>query len=209
LPVQESGTRPARAVPYVLNVNAVAAPASGEVTLEFANTGQNAAVFHVRSSNILMPPRSYTLSPQSRLSDVWGFAAIGLHAYDLSVHGPNGFFRACKGGLDADASANVQSAIVYNVSNGGVTLTAVNKGTAACELSVLDVYTSETVTKTLAVGARFDQFYSLSKHFGWYDFVLKVVEDGAFRQQLAGHLETGKDSTTDPRIATRSAPVGA
>jgi phospholipase C len=209
LPVQESGTRPARAVPYVLNVNASAASASGEVTLEFANAGQKAAVFHVRSNNILLPPRSYTLSAQSRLSDVWGFAVIGLDAYDLSIHGPNGFFRACKGGLVADASANVQSAIAYNVSNGAVTLTAVNKGTADCELSVLDVYTSETVTKKLAAGAKFEQVYSLSKHFGWYDFVLKVVEDGSFRQQLAGHLETGKDSTTDPRIATKSVTVGA
>jgi hypothetical protein len=30
-----------------------------------------------------------------------------------------------------------------------------------------------------------------------------VESDRTFRQQLAGHLETGKDSTTDPAIPAK------
>jgi phospholipase C len=33
---------------------------------------------------------------------------------------------------------------------------------------------------------------------GWYESVVTVLEDGAFEYRLAGHLETGKDSFSDP-----------
>jgi phospholipase C len=205
LPVQEPGTRPARAVPYVLNVNAAVSLAAGEFTLEFINTGKKAAVFQVRSGNALQPPRSYTVSPNTQLSDVWEYAGLGLGAYDLSVYGPNGFFRAYKGTVNR-ASANIQSEIAYDVAGGGITLTAVNSGTAPCQLQVLNVYASATVVKVLNAGAKFQQFFSLQKYHGWYDLVLTVASDNTFRQQLAGHLETGKDSTTDPAIPYQRIP---
>jgi len=203
LPVQESGTRPARAVPYVLNVNAAVSLAAAEVTLEFINTGKKTAVFQVRSGSPLQSPRSYTVSPNSQLSDVWVYAGLGLGAYDLSAYGPNGFFRAYKGTVIEAASVNIQSAIAYDVADVGVTLTVVNSGAAACQLQVLNFYTSETVVKELNAGARFQQFFSLKKYYGWYDLVLTVEEDAVFRQQLAGHLETGTDSTTDPAIPAK------
>ena len=66
LPTQEPGTRPARALPYVLNTEAVVTAATGQVGLRFMNTGKQAAVFHVRSSNAAIGPRSYTVSPRAR-----------------------------------------------------------------------------------------------------------------------------------------------
>jgi phospholipase C len=126
-----------------------------------------------------------------------------LGAYDLSVYGPNGFFRACKGTVSQTTSANIQSEIAYDVARGGVTLTTGNSGTAACRLQVLNVYTSATVIKELNPGAMFQQFFSLQEYYGWYDLVLTVESDLTFRQQLAGHLETGKDSTTDPAIPAK------
>jgi phospholipase C len=202
LPVQEPGIRPARAVPYVLNVNAAVSLTAGEFALEFLNTGKKTAVFQVRSGSALQPPRSYTVTPNSQLSDVWD-AGVGLGGYDLSVYGPNGFFRAYKGSVIGATSANIQTTIAYDVAHGGVTLTALNSGTAACQLQVLNVYTSETVAKELNAGAMFQQFFSLQRYYGWYDLVLTVEEDPVFRQQFAGHLETGKDSTTDPAIPAK------
>jgi phospholipase C len=206
LPGQEPGTRPARAVPYVLNVNPTASLATAEVTLEFINTGKKAAVFQVRSGSALQPPRTYTVIPNSQLSDVWQYVGLGLGAYDLSVYGPNGFFRAYTGTLNLAVSASIQSEIAYDVAGGGVTLTAVNTGMAACKLQVLNVYTSATVVTALNAGAKFQQFFSLQKYHGWYDLVLTVESDRTFRQQLAGHLETGKDSFTDPAIPYQRMP---
>ena len=40
----------------------------------------------------------------------------------------------------------------------------------------------------------------LKESFGWYDLVIEANTDPHFRWQIAGHLETGKDSVTDPAI---------
>jgi phospholipase C len=204
LPVQESGTRPARAVPYTVNVSAVANAATGEVTLEFINTGKRAAVFQVRSSNPLQPPRGYTVSPQTTLSDTWAYGLLGVVGYGLSVLGPNGFLRTYRGGLLADTSASIAAALAYDIAKGGVTLTAVNDGTRTCELQILEVYTSVLTSKKLAPGSKYERFFGTNPRHGWYDFILSVVEDVTFRQQLAGHLETGSDSVTDPAIPAKA-----
>jgi phospholipase C len=181
-------------------VKAAAAPAAGKFTLEFINTGRQTAVFQVRSGSALQPPRSYTVGPNSQLADAWDHSGLGLGTYDLSVYGPNGFFRAYRGSVNPATSTSVQSEIAYDIGSGGVTLTAKNNGPAACRLQVLDVYTSAIVARALKAGAGFQQFFPLQKFHGWYDLVLTVESDVTFRQQLAGHLETGKDSTTDPAI---------
>src|SRR5262249_24394217 len=51
MPHQESGVRPARAVPYELHVAGIADVVDGKVTIEFVNTGDAAAVFQVRSGS--------------------------------------------------------------------------------------------------------------------------------------------------------------
>ena len=48
VPKQEPGVRPARPVPYELDVLADVQPGTGNVTLHFGNTGRAAAVFQVR-----------------------------------------------------------------------------------------------------------------------------------------------------------------
>ena len=35
---------------------------------------------------------------------------------------------------------------------------------------------------------------------GWYDLAVSVAADPVFLRHIAGHLETGKDSATDPLI---------
>ena len=200
-PVQEPGTRPARPVPYVPNVNFTAAPSTGKLQIEFLNTGTKAAFYQVRSGSTLVAPRGYTVSPKASLSDSWQFAAFGLQAYELFVYGPNGFFRSYKGGLVAAKSANLQSMISYDLAGGGVTLTVLNSGTTAVELQITNVYTNQTITATLYPNAKFTQFYSTTKYANWYDIHIGVESDSTFAQQLAGHMETGQPSTTDPAIA--------
>ena len=201
LPVQEPGTRPARAVPYTLNVDAVVDLAAGEVTLQMINGGRNAAVFQVRSASVAQPPRTYTVKSATQLSGTWSSALAGLESYDLSVYGPNGFHRAYKGGLLAAVSANLRGTLTYDLGRGGVTLNLLNEGTGVCEVVVADRYSDEAFTKKLKPGAGFGQFFALAQSHGWYDLIVTVTEDVLLRQQYAGHLETGRPSRTDPAIA--------
>ena len=205
MPTQEPGTRPARATPYVLHVFAAPNLGSGNVLLEFTNDGTRACVFQVRSEHVVEAPRSYTVGPNSRLSDSWNSMKLGLDTYGLFVYGPNGFYRAYQGSHPATTVA-IESSIAYDIATGGITLTALNSGLTACELKIADGYSGEIMTRRLTRGTKFQQFFGLEKTFGWYDFVLTAAHDTTFRQQLAGHLETGKDSITDPAMPAKRIP---
>ncbi|MEO5685030.1 MAG: phospholipase domain-containing protein [Chitinophagaceae bacterium] len=39
---------------------------------------------------------------------------------------------------------------------------------------------------------------NLLKSFGWYDFTVRIKGNPSFQKRYAGHVETGKESFTDP-----------
>jgi phospholipase C len=41
---------------------------------------------------------------------------------------------------------------------------------------------------------------SLNQFHGWYDLIVTVTGDPTFKYRLAGHVETGKDSFSDPAL---------
>jgi phospholipase C len=201
MPQQEAGTRQARPVPNRINTKASANLAAQTVALTFTNSGSQAAVFQVRSANPLQGPRSYTVGGGATLADSWEFAADGLAAYDLSVYGPNGFYRHYRGGLAILTATNLASQIAYNPAAGSVTVTVQNTGVSGLLVMLQNVYSGTIVGDDLAAGASFDTTASVEKFAGWYDFIVTAESDDSFQQQLAGHLESGKPSTTDPAIS--------
>jgi len=200
LPVQESGMRPARAVPYELNVWRQADLSEDTVKINFSNSGKATAVFHVRSGNTQNGPRTYTVAPNEEIYDWWTYTVNSVTAYDLSVYGPNGFLRAFKGSLSSHAKSNLDVRSHYDADRYGVKLDIVNRGTAACQVHILDVYTKETLVHELKPNEELTQFWPLKKSFGWYDFVIEVNSDISFQQRLSGHVETGEDSMSDPAM---------
>jgi len=62
-------------------------------------------------------------------------------------------------------------------------------------------YAEDASSHKLRAGENIVKYWPLARFFGWYDFVLNVESDSTFLQQLAGHIETGRDSVTDPAIA--------
>jgi phospholipase C len=49
-------------------------------------------------------------------------------------------------------------------------------------------------------GERITQHWHIGESFGWYDLKITVEGDVSFEQHIAGHVETGRDSMTDPLI---------
>jgi phospholipase C len=201
MPVQEPGTRPARAVPYELQVRGEADFSADSVKLHFRNSGDAGAVFQVYSGNSQNGPWTYTVGSGAEISDTWSLSASGQTAYDLSVYGPNGFLRTFKGNISGRKSANVDVRGSYEIERGGITLDIQNRGESVDKVRVVDAYTGKTVTHTLRPGEALSEFWRLESTFGWYNFTVTVDSDSSFQQQLAGHLETGRDSVTDPAIA--------
>ena len=200
LPKQEPGVRPARAVPYELDVLGEVNFSDDTVSIHFGNTGKAAAVFQVRSGDGQHGPRTYTVGPQLSVSDSWAFKANGQSAYDLSVYGPNGFFRAFKGSLVGREKANLAVTTRYDCDSTGVTLDVQNRGKTTAKVHILNHYTNETITHSLHPGAASSPSWELEASFGWYDFTIEVESDSTFQQRVAGHVETGNDSMSDPAI---------
>ena len=199
LPKQERGVRPARAVPYDLRAVGEADVADGDVQIRFGNSGKSAAVFQVRSGNTQAGPWTYTVSPHAHFTESWAVRAKGESKYDLSVYGPNGYFRAFKGSIDRWDRANLQVNVDFEYDQ-GITLDIQNKSHDTARLRIYDAYTKRTLTRALAPHQNLIWHWNLDDSSGWYDLSIEVEGDASFKQQLAGHVESGRDSTSDPLL---------
>ena len=202
VPVQEPGTRPARAVPYVLNVQAQANVSNQTIRLDFTNTGKSTAVYHVRSGNTQTGPWTFTVEPDAELSESWNLQS-SQNEYDLSAYGPNGFLRVFKGSTATAAKVNLEVSTLYDAVRSGITLIIVNRGPAS-QFTILDTYTGDTTQHTLKPGDTHVMHSPRKQFHGWYDFTIEASSDASFQRRIAGHIETGEDSVTDPAIGTIS-----
>ena len=204
MPVQESGTRPARPVPYDALVTGDVDLGKQTITIDFGNAGQRAVVFHVRSGSDQKGPWTYTVEPRARISDVWALDAASGDTYDLSIYGPNGFLRHFKGSVATKDKANLKIESECDTTQSAILLSVTNRGKEASVVQVLDGYTKKATNFTLRSGESTVKLWAARTTFGWYDLTVSVASDASFEQRLAGHIETGCDSTTDPGIG---APV--
>jgi phospholipase C len=198
VPKQEQGLRPARPVPYDLHVQGQVDVAGQMFRVDFGNKGTAAACFHVRSADGQTGPWSYTVGANKSLSDSWSLAT-NAGAYDLSVYGPNGFYRSFQGNLAGRALLAVSAA--YDVVGNAVSVNVTNQGTKTSVVIIVNGYTGETVVEQVAGGQTLSKFWPLKSSFGWYDLTVRVEGDATFKRRLGGHVETGKNSMSDPAIA--------
>ncbi len=202
LPTQEPGTRPARALPYEFHVNGEASFSNNTVKINFNNTGDAAVFFQVRSGNNGNGPRGYTVGAHAETSDTWNYTSGG---YDLSAWGPNGFLRTFKGSLSGKDAANLNVRSIYDAEGLGVALEIQNQGAETVKVNVTDFYSKQSFTRTLRPGQSVTEYRQLKSSFGWYDYTVTVESDSSFEQRLAGHVENGRDSMSDPAFGTVTA----
>ncbi|HTY57011.1 MAG TPA: alkaline phosphatase family protein, partial [Candidatus Binataceae bacterium] len=196
VPAQEKGIRPARALPYDLNVQASVDVSSSTIELTFINTGSAAAVFQVRSGNPADPVRFYTVGSDNTLSGTWN----EVSSYNLSVYGPNGFVRYFNGSIGSSSAVLDVSSSYDKDNGGGIGWVITNVGGVQADVSVIDAYTGKATGKLLGPQHSFRDKLSLSKFHGWYDLIVTVAGDSTFEYRFAGHVETGEDSFSDPAL---------
>jgi len=194
IPKQEAGIRPARALPYELDVHV--SVAGSTVTLSFLNTGSAGAVFQVRSGNPSDPVRNYTVEAGKQLEGAWSEAS----SYSLSVYGPNGFFRLFQGSTGLQAAALAIASRYNRAKRGSIESRITNVTAKQAVVKLVDAYTGESITQLLFPGQTFENVLTPTKFHGWYDAVVTVEGDPTFQYELAGHIETGQDSFSDPAL---------
>lgn len=204
LPIQASGIRPSKALPYELHTSAHCQN-DGTVKLLFSNTGTQGAVFHVYDKlNLSRVPRRYIVEAGKTLDDVWNVKKDNQGLYDLWVMGPNGFHRHFKGDLNRNQSLqiNPEIRVCYDIANGNVYLDLTNMGTKDVELVISPVvYRSDAALKiTVKAGQTSTRHWELKDTWQWYDFAVTCTQDTKFYRRFAGRVETGADSVSDPAM---------
>ena len=194
---QQAGTRPSRPLPYALQVHA-RADAEG-VTLRFENSGKAGAVLHVYDRlHLEHGPRRYTVEAGKQLEGSWQTAADDGR-YDLWVLGPNGLHRHCTGRAGLP-SLEVRAA--YQGPGASLQLTLHNPAPQARSFRVeANAYGyPQERDATLAPGQTVSLSWDMSRSAGWYDLTVRDSGDPAYTRRLAGRIETGAPSTSDPAM---------
>lgn len=218
-PEQEKGTKPACAIPYDAKVNA---------SLDMGNSGEELVVrFELggklpKTKTIGMPFIAISRSPygeQQELGRTWNFAVrekepleyswplaeFSDNIYHLEIYGPNGFFREFKGSSARKAPHIYASSIELNqkIDGGiaGLTICAVaRKGDAGSsdEAFIVRPLLYKNGANTFEIRAGQEVVIDLKDSHGWYDLEILRENDPSFYQRHAGHIETGRNSQTDP-----------
>ncbi len=204
MPLQTSGTRPSRALPYELHASA-RCTAGGTVELIFANTGAQGAVFHVYDRHQLdRLPRRYVVEAGKTLGDTWNAMLDNQGKYDLWVLGPNGYHRHFTGDTQRIAASGSlpEIRVCYDLANGEVYAELMNAGDAACVFTVTPkAYQQDGPWQVPVAGkATETRHWPLKNHGFWYDFSVTCTSDPAFQRRFAGRLETGAHTVSDPAM---------
>ncbi|MET9877779.1 phosphocholine-specific phospholipase C [Actinacidiphila glaucinigra] len=197
LPRQERGLRPARPIPYDLAADG-GISAAGTLRIEFASHGEAGAGFLVTSTTDASGPWTYTVGSGHSLTGTWDVPAGAHGEYDMTVHGPNGFLRRFAG---RGAAAGAEVSARHEGRSGAVRLVLTNNGHSTVTLTVRDGYGEhKAASHRLRPGAHVVHVAGTERTHGWYDLTVTDGHDGGFERRLAGHVETGRDSTSDPAI---------
>ncbi|WP_436497610.1 phosphocholine-specific phospholipase C [Actinokineospora sp. HUAS TT18] len=207
MPTQEPGTRPARPLPYVLTVSARVT--ASNVYFDFTSAGTAGAHFYVTANRFRAPQVwRYTAEAGKTVSDNF---AVGTPtgAYDYTCHGPNGFLRQFVGNrvtATTSGNANPEVTMRYAPTEGRIYLTMKNSGTRSCVVTVkANRYRGDGPWPyTVGAGATVEDYFTVTSSNHWYDFTATADTTDGFLRRFAGHMETGKPSTSDPTIGART-----
>ncbi|MBL1242792.1 MAG: phospholipase C, phosphocholine-specific [Sulfurimonas sp.] len=195
MPIQATGTRPARALPYELHTSAKVL-SNNVIQLRFNNTGSVAAVFHVYNrKNLNQIPRRYTVEANKQLTGNW--ESTSDNSYDLWVLGPNGFHRHFTGDT---TSPSPEVKISYDALKGNISLNLSNNTKEEVNYTITtNAYFSDVpLTGIVEVNSEIKRQWSLRSSGYWYDFTVTLKDTPKYSRRFAGHVETGKSSISDP-----------
>ena len=195
VPVQEPGVRHSRRLGYRVHVAFDANPR--KLKLAIRNHGRLGVGLQARSLSLAGSPFSYTIGAHDELA----VALANPGTYDLSLHGPNGFFRHFAGSpatvLEVEARDDHDSGRLRL----RLTDSAARRGRGHDQRSVVvhvaDAYGADHQIKLHGTA----EITIDTRHSGgWYDIALTTPSDASFSHQLAGRLESRARLTSDPQL---------
>ncbi|MES2020294.1 MAG: phospholipase C, phosphocholine-specific [Pseudomonadota bacterium] len=198
---QMSGQRPARALPYRLDILG-RVDADRRFRLDLINRGTTGSVLTVHDNLDRGGPWHYTIGAGDHYASTqWHDDGTVTDRYDLSVIGPDGLLRRYAGTLADTAEVGM----VALPSQDAVELLLANPGTAPRRYTItLDpaypTVAARTRDLTVPAGATLRDRWDLAASDRWYDLTIRSPDDPAFLRRFAGKVENGRPGRTDPAI---------
>jgi len=222
MPRQEKGMRRSYALPYELYAEAGLSRSRDKVQLRmkagdsvFGKTASGSP-FNVylydhyhggRREADPMHYACYAVRPGDTLEESWDLSQFLDGRYHLDVHGPNGFFRSCRGSgadplLEISCHYESRSASPGKLT-GDVILVFRNPSSDDYRVAIKDEgYGRRDIIKTIAAGRADERVIcALDTSYRWYDLSVKVLGSEGFERRYAGRVETGAEGVTDPLLA--------
>ena len=226
MPVQESGRKPARPLPYQPNANldgfTLGAGGAIEANLSFSNNGRHVrrashfAVYNNAAPDVNIAdypasfPGQYTIGPSDDSDDsvpaaVEIGAGHGDGVYDLTITGPNRFLRRFTGDLSGAGAAGTAAQVTAAYHASGLSdrpmlaLRLTNDGGTALTFTVTQNFYSTEPPRSFHVPGGHSVVHEadpVAARDGWYDVTVTVAGDATWSRRYTGHLETGKASVT-------------
>lgn len=230
LPVQESGTRPSRFLPYELHAEGrmdrpkETFEISFEATRSMTFGKSSGAPFQVYAPGAYRSDKpigdsdargpdevgrrwSFAVTAGDKIGYHWPLEAFADEIYHLRSHGPNGFFREYRGNAD-DPQLEIGCSYA-DVAHASLLLTFLSKETTrSIQVTVKDLaYGAKPIVTVFSPGDKMMIPLDLTDSFQWYDLEVSVEGHPLFVRRYAGRVENGKDGQSDPVIGSRSAAI--
>ncbi len=221
MPQQESGIRPANALPYQLYADGKLSADKKSFEITFINRNQ---VFGKHTAgapfNVYAPGKylssdgsgfsevrtwAYGVKAGDQVNDMWPLHEFENSNYHLRIYGPNGFYREFTGDANDPQlyiSANYQHALTDNNKlTGNVEIEIISSNHQPFELEIIDHgYKTNSQQKTIKGLAKTSIVLNTMSNYGWYDFSVKLSGHNQFTRRYAGRVETGKSTFSDPAM---------
>ena len=222
MPQQEKGTRPACPLPYQLYVDARLSSDKKSIELflkaddEIFGKKSDGAPFAVYAPGKYLDQQvkvwNYAVKSGDTLKDSYKIDNFENRNYHLRTYGPNGFFREYSGNAN---DPSVEIICEYQLDKtkkptGNIELQIKNLDTKQKNtVQIIDnAYKMVSQTKVLDIAGHKSSslilILNLEKSFSWYDFSVKISGNKLFEKRFAGHVETGKESQSDPYMGRMS-----
>ncbi|SDZ47930.1 MULTISPECIES: phosphocholine-specific phospholipase C [Rhodonellum] len=219
LPKQEAGIRNSSALPYELYLEGNLNGNRQSFEMVFHNSQKK---FGSKTAGVpfqVYCPKKYlengiwktlkswdfALEAGTELDYQWPIANFENGLYHLDAYGPNGFYRGFKGQKE-ELTLSVKTS--YEMTDPKkpqllLRIQNINSSTIICELEdqaygkpQSEIGLKSMEEKTIALDTE--------KSFGWYDFALRIKGSHTFERRMAGRIETGLPSKTDPQMGNIS-----
>lgn len=184
MPIQESGTKNRRAIPYAQNANVAVDRATGTVTASLTNEGSTAVY-----PNAFLPFQAKPLDVARGKNRSYQWQSASSDGkYDFSVYGPDRFLRRFAGTVISGTHTDVPvPAVTAEVlPGGGLRLTLSNTGSPIVRYTLASNDFS-TRKEDVSVSGNSNKTVDWTLVGGYYDVVVTANTGDGFRYRFAGY----------------------